>query len=251
MNNDLDSILNGLDDPEPAAPAATPVPSPSPSRRRALPWIVVSVVALLVAGGGVAFALLGQGESDAAVPATSASPSSSPSPSTEPSPEPEAPAAETVSLPTACRDIFSPGYHAELSSTGASLSAGNTGPRERPFDQSEVPAVVESTIASAPHLECAWGFSDNFNVGIHTVVAEITDEQAVQVTQALAVAGFASTPELGSVRYIKEIAGDEGFGPHGYSIIARDGLLIATEWLDWPASGYTADIVNTVLGPAE
>ncbi|AWB89673.1 hypothetical protein [Homoserinimonas hongtaonis] len=250
MNNDVDALFNDLGTPEPEAakPAAPPRPPRTP--RRALPWVIVGVVVLLLAGGGVAFALLGQGDSDAAAPAPSPSASASPSVSAEPSPEPEQPAPAAAAMPAACVELFSPGYHAELSSTGAVLSAGNTGPRERPFDENEVPAAVESTIASAPHLECAWGFSDNYNVGIHTVVAKVTDEQAVQITQALAGAGFASTPELGSVRYIKQIAGEEGFGPHGYSIIARDGLLIATEWLDWPASGYTADIVNTVLGPA-
>lgn len=246
MKDDFDSLLEGLGEPE---PARTP-PARSPSPPRALPWVIVGVVALLLVGGGIAFALLGQGESDAAAPGTSASASSSPSepPSAEPSPEPEVPTPATVALPTTCRDLFSPAFHAQLASTGAVLSEGNTGPREAPFEQREVPGVVESTIAGAPHLECAWSFTDNYNIGIRTVVAEVTDDEAAQVSQALSGAGFTGVSELGSVRYIKEVAGSEGFGPHGYSIIARDGILIATEWIDWPASGYTADIVNTVLG---
>ncbi|QEE62029.1 hypothetical protein FVA74_10950 [Salinibacterium sp. dk2585] len=254
MTDDFDKLLGGLNEPEPErAPAAekkaqplASEPAASPKRTTVLPWIVVGVVALLAIGAGVTFAVMNLGDADATAPATSQEPSPAESPAEEPSETPEpAPSA----LPAACRDIFSPAYYEELAATGAVLSEGNTGPREQPFG-AEVPAVVESTIAAAPHLECTWSFADNFNVGIQTVVAEVTDEQAMQVTEALVGAGFTGVNELGSVRYIKEVPGEEGFGPHGYSIIARDGLLVATQWVDWPAAGYTADIVNTVLGPA-
>jgi hypothetical protein len=249
VSNDFDDLLGHRRDPEPSQPETAPIATTSRSRRRALPWVVVGVVLLLLVGGGVAFAFFGPGNSDATAPTTSSSPSPSDSPSAEPSPDPEAPG--STALPTACVDIFSPTYHAELAATGAVLSEGNTGPREHPLRDGEVPAVVEATIAAAPHLECSWTFADNFNVGINTAVAQVTEEQAAEVTQALDGADFTAVPELGSTRYITEIAGTDGFGPHGYSIIARDGMLIATEWLDWPAAGYTADIVNTVLGPAE
>ena len=257
MTDDFDKLLGGFDEPEaertPAAEKkATPLasePAASPKRNSVLPWIVVGVVALLAIGAGVTFAVMNLGDSDVTAPAASQEPSPSEPPAETPSAEPESPEPAPSALPAACRDIFSPAYYEELAATGAVLSEGNTGPREQPFD-AEVPGVVESTIAAAPHLECTWSFADNFSVGIQTVVAEVTDEEAIQVTEALEGAGFAGVNELGSVRYIKEVAGTEGFGPHGYSIIARDGLLVATKWVDWPATGYTADIVNTLLGPA-
>jgi hypothetical protein len=249
VSNDFDDLLGNRREPEPAQPETAPVATPSRSRRRALPWVVVGVVLLLLVGGGVAFAFFGPGNSDATAPTSSSSPSPTDSPSAEPSPDPEAPGSSA--LPTACVDIFSPAYHAELAATGAVLSEGNTGPREHPLPENEIPTFVESTIAAAPHLECSWYFEDNFNVGINTVLAEVTDAEAAQVTEDLSDLGFTEISELGSTRYIREVPGTEGFGPHGYSFIARDGILIATEWLDWPAAGYTADIVNTVLGPAE
>lgn len=138
--------------------------------------------------------------------------------------------------------------YTELGSLSAVVS-GNTGPRQIPFEE-EVPAIVESTIGAAPHLECLWGIPNNHDSFIVTAVAEVTNDQAVQVTQALIASDFTGISELGSVRYVKEFPANDGFGPRGYSIIVLDGFLFATEWVDWGPSGYTADIVNTVLGPA-
>lgn len=245
-NDDFDSLLNDAGAPEPdRGPSATERKS-----SRVIPWVVVGAVLLLLAGGGVAFALLGQGGSDdsAAGSSVSPSPSSQGAPSAEPTPEPAGP--ESAALPAACRDIFSSEQYSSLAATGAKLSEANTGPRNRPLSEPEVPAVVESTIAGSPHLECSWTFESNFNVGIFTVLAEVSDEEAATVAGALDAAGFTALSELGSVRYITSSSSEE-FGDHGYSIIHRDGVLIATEWIDWPAAGYTADIVNTVLGPAE
>jgi hypothetical protein len=248
VSNDFDDLLGNRRESDPAQPETAPVATTSRSRRRALPWVVVGVVLLLLVGGGVAFAFFGPGNSDATAPTTSSSPSPSDSPSVEPSPEPEAPG--STALPTACVDVFSPAYHAELAATGAVLSEGNTGPREYPFE-ADVPAVLESTIAAAPHLECSWTFPGNYYAGISTAISEVTDAEVAAIEQALSEAGFTAVPELGSTRYIKENPGSADFGPSGYSIIARDGMLIATEWLEWAVVGYTADIVNTVLGPAE
>lgn len=217
------------------------------TRSAALPWILSGAAALALVGGGVAFATASQGGSDAAAPVSSPSatiaPEPTPSPEETAAPEPE-PTPVAAALPATCPELYSPAFYAKLASYGATLSEANTGPRQRPFESIDVPEIVEAAIANGPRVECLWGFDGEFSIGMETVLADVTDEEVARIAEALPAAGFAAIPELGSVRYVKELE-----YPAGFSIIARDGVLVATRWVDWPEPGYTADIVNTVLGP--
>jgi hypothetical protein len=70
---------------------------------------------------------------------------------------------------------------------------GEHGSSRVPAPGGEIPTLVESTIAAAPHLECSWTFEDNFNVGINTAMAEVTDAEAAAVEPG-AQRGSASLP---------------------------------------------------------
>ncbi|MGP3535262.1 hypothetical protein ACTU3I_10755 [Microbacterium sp. RD1] len=173
-------------------------------------------------------------------PAPSASGSSSPSAAGSSTPTPSASAA---ALPTDCGAVYSAGMRATLESQVPPLNdPGLT------MYSTQNAALLE-LLDSVPSLRCTWGAAGE--VGMATTLAAVNAEQSATISDALAASGFGCATDSGAMICEIEQRGvsleDEPF-TRGETHALRDGLWVATSWLNVDPEGYTTDILATVGG---
>jgi hypothetical protein len=168
-------------------------------------------------------------------------------PDAEPEPDPVAtPVATDPRLPASCDELFSPGVVSAANAAGLVLnpewSVGTD-----PAGLSLQDPTLAAMLADQPSIDCRW-LSPNggSGVGIRSVIAVVTAEEAAALNGQFAALGYRPQNELGGTRYFFEA--NAGGTPYGESHIVRDGIWFATHWLSYGPRGYTADMVTNYFG---
>lgn len=232
--------------------AVTQVPTAHhpPLLRRPLFWLLL-VAALLLAvtsivlvitlgGGGVSSAAStdaptssGGAQDGAAAPASDPAPTS---PATPPA----------VAIPASCDEIYTRDWapaFAPLVLNPAWTTASGSGVRYGSSDESAIAMLDTST-----RVSCKWGNPNGgSDRGLTTNVAAVAVEQAVAMQDHFVAAGYSCYPELEGTRCVIETAPSPD-GQSGESHFFREGVWIATLWVNAGPDGYTRDIVAAIFG---
>jgi hypothetical protein len=203
-------------------------------RRRTL------AIAALLAAPVLAMTACAPEPEPAESPAASSSSSSAPTPAASSS---VSPAAATASLPSACEDAYSAGMLATLQSETPPLN--DPGITLLSTDRAALLELLESV----PTLRCTWGPPGPS--GLSTNVSILDAGQADDVLAGLRAAGFgcesAGETELCSIEQ-RGITLDDAEYVRGEVHALRDGVWVATAWINVLPDGYAQDVVDTVLG---
>lgn len=150
-------------------------------------------------------------------------------------------------LPRSCDDVYSAQMRATLASHAVQLNPTRTANGVTGVAFSD--PVIDDTIRSIPTLRCFWG-DPGTQTGfvMETRIAAVTEEQAHGVQSRLASIGYTPIQELGGTRYYFDDGVDYYGRPFGESHIVVGGYWFATAWSEVGISGYTADMVRSVLG---
>ncbi|HET8957376.1 MAG TPA: hypothetical protein VFM95_02850 [Microcella sp.] len=236
----------------------TPTESTTPPRRRRT-GVIIGVTALLLGlgAGALGLGIAMSTPPDDAITAPSADPSDAPSnePTARPTPsdtgsaEPtSAPEPERAALPADCASLYSGSMTAELQSYGVALNPAWT------IDNPEAglgfaDPQLEAWTAEWQTLRCLWTTPDGGSgIGLETHVVPVLPDEGVAVEAQLASLGYSSVDELGGTRYLWSVTDDEFGGAWGESHIVVGGYWFATAWIDLGVTGYTADMVQNLVG---
>lgn len=156
-------------------------------------------------------------------------------------------AAQTDSrIPTDCTDLYTTDWAASLAPlvlNPAWTSGPDSGPRVA------TDSTLSTQLQAATVLICNWASEvGGSGQGIITNVASITAEQQADLTASIGSLGFPCYDELDGLRCVTERS-DDG-ASWGESHFIRDGIWIATKWVNASPDGYTHDMVNTIFGAA-
>ncbi len=168
-------------------------------------------------------------------------------------PQPSDPAPVPVAdarppLPPNCESVYSPAMIAQLQSYGVVVNPSWSSAELGSGVSYESPELIEY-LTTLPHLRCFWGSpSGGSGVGIETRIVPVTPDEAATVQSRLASLGYNEADELGSTRYVYGVAASETGAAYGESHIVVGGYWFATSWLELGITGYTADMVTTLLG---
>jgi len=201
-----------------------------PTTRFALP-AAAAVLAVVLAG--CAPEPQASPEDPASSPAASAS--ASPAGSADPSP--------TSALPQECGEIYSDDMRAQLESEVPPLN--DPGITMLPTQN----ATLLELIDTLPTLRCTWGPPGER--GLATSVSLVDTTQAATVSDELAAAGFGCEEADGATICRIEQRGvtlDDTEYLRGETHALREGLWVATGWLNIAPDGYSEDILDTVGG---
>ncbi|RZU64106.1 hypothetical protein EV379_0400 [Microterricola gilva] len=205
-------------------------------------WISIAAGLVIAFGAVAAGYAVGAGSSKSEATEASAKPSTRPEPEasapTVPLPEPSE---EPVSvIPAECSGIYTTDWSTQLD--GYVLNpAWAAEDRNSATSDDELNAIVK---AGDP-LRCQWGHeSGGSDRSLKTAVVAVTAEQSAAVLARLQVLDFSCYEELGGTRCVLEE--DDDNGTWGESHFVRDGVWIATRWMNMAPDGYTHDIVNTL-----
>ena len=151
-------------------------------------------------------------------------------------------------LPTNCESVYSPAMIAQLQSYGVVVNPSWSSAELGSGVSYESPELIEY-LTTLPHLRCFWGSpSGGSGFGIETRIVPVTPDEAATVQARLASLGYDQADELGSTRYLYGVAASEYGAAYGESHIVVGGYWFATSWLELGITGYTADMVTTLLG---
>ncbi len=228
----------------------TPIPS--------VRWIAPAAIAagLLVLGGGTwaALSLLQPTAVDQPITAPATREPLGPEPTTAPSaasgiqPTPTpTPAPGPMALPERCDDLFSDAMVETL--TGQYQVSLNPEWSRQP-DAVPLPTsdpALDALIGEQPRLNCNWMPGGGGHTGIITAIASVDDAEAAAVEERLANL-YSPVQETFGTRYIWEDWETAAGGSVGESHLVREGLWFATRWLNIPVGGYTAEMVERVVG---
>jgi hypothetical protein len=107
-------------------------------------------------------------------------------------------------------------------------------------------AGLATVLEAAAAVTCMWGnASGGGDVGLTTNVAVLTEPQQADVTARMNGLGYSCFAELKGLRCVTETTADAG--SWGESHFLREGLWLATKWVNASPEGYTHDIVNTLF----
>jgi len=224
-------------------------PTGSPSRRPlwfalgavGVVLVVALIVVLVVWRGGA-----GTPTSSDTLPGTRPTPSSTAEPLAVATP---APAAAAGPRPTTCDAIYSPTMLATLEDTGTlnpDWAKDDESGVQIGTNDTELTAVIEG----AEHLTCVWGDPEGGSgSGLTSNVVFVTAEQSETVHQRLLALGENCYEELGGIRCLAETSQGED-GVSGESHFLRDGVWLATRYVNAGPDGYTHDMVATVWAGA-
>jgi hypothetical protein len=227
--------------------APAPTVPPPPARRRL--WfllgaigsalVVILVVLLIVWRGGAGL----PGD-----PATGGRPQ----PSTTPAPVALAPAPVPAATqagphPSTCGELYSPAMTAAFGAAVLNPAWAETAAPEVRHGTAD--AELSKLIDTADTLTCVWGNpSGGSDSGLTTNLVWVTPEQSAAVKARLAAAGMTCYEELGGLRCVTETTGEAGVS--GESHFVRDGIWLATRYVNSGPDGYTHDIIATVWAGA-
>ena len=164
-----------------------------------------------------------------------------------PDEEPAAAPGSDPLLPSSCESLFSSTVVSAANSAGLVLNpswADGTSPGGLTLSD---PTLASALANASPSLDCRW-LSPNggSGVGIRSVIAVVTRDQALDLDTRFAALGYTAVDELGGTRYYFEST--SGGERYGESHLVRGGLWFATHWLGYGPKGYTADMVVNHFG---
>lgn len=228
----------------------TATPPPKPFVQRAAFWGSI-VASLVLAGGAVAAGYLvtqsgnsasgattGSDENGQARPAPEASGMGVLVPSDEPATE------ASSQIPPNCADMYSTDW-ATLLGPELVLNPSWSEDTESGVRFGSANASLEAVLQSATKLTCVWANEDGGSgAGLTTNIAVITAEQQASARETMEGFGSDCFDELSGIRCVVE-SSDDG-ETWGESHFMRDGIWIATRWINTSPDGYTHDIVNTL-----
>jgi hypothetical protein len=165
---------------------------------------------------------------------------STPAPSDPPSPA-------GAALPSSCNSAFSESMKNTIHGAGLTLNP-SWSDGQPSYGLSLTDDTLRGQLATLPQLKCKWLSPEGGGeVGIETTIAVVDSSAAAGITSRLASLGYTAISELGGVRYVWQSPATSDSDAYGESHIVVGGLWFATHWLSYGPSGYTADVVNTVL----
>lgn len=220
---------------------------PKPRLRRPVLWISVAAGLVLAFGAVAAGYAVGAASSSSEAAEVAADPSARPEPeASAPSvalPEAE-PSEESVSvIPAECSGIYSSDWSAQLD--GYVLNPAWTADPDRNSVIDVTDDELNAIVQAGDPLRCQWGHENGgSDRSLRTVVIAVTAEQSAAVLARLQTLGFSCYEELGGTRCVSEESDDNG--TWGESHFVREGVWIATRWMNLAPDGYTHDIVNTL-----
>lgn len=226
------------------ADSAEPTPNDRVRRRNITLAIAAGIVLIVVLVAGVLVGVQGlggtsNGGSDAGADGSGPAAGGS-SESARPQPSETAAAAPVITGPNpqSCDQVYSTRMFAALEAGGP---LNDETLAEEPA--SETPAIA-ALLTDLPGLRCTWGQAGEFS--IITEVKQVTAEQSAEALAALRAADFSCYAEAGGTRCV--LQDDSEGGSQGQSHFLRENIWLATDWLNWPQAGYTADMVRTLWG---
>jgi hypothetical protein len=226
------------------ADSAAPTPNDRVRRRNITLAIAAGIVLIVVLVAGVLVGVQSLGGTNASGSdggaGGSGSGSGASSETARPQPSETAAAAPVITGPNpqSCDQIYSKRMFATLEKGGP---LNDETIAEEPA--SETPAIA-ALLADLPGLRCSWGQAGEF--AIITEVKQVTAEQSAAALAALKAAKFSCYAESGGTRCV--VQEDSEGGSMGQSHFLRENVWLATDWLNWPQAGYTADMVRTLWG---
>jgi len=218
--------------------------------RQLLLLILGGIVTALVIAGAVTVILTPR-------PASSpqSDPDARPVPTETPSPLPVAAPTAAVApgtpKPASCDRIYSPAMMAAFGDLVLNPS-WTTAPGAQVTDGTDDPELL-AVIKADEHLSCRWvSPAGPSGSGVVTNVVWVTPEQSAAVQARLGALGFECYEELNGLRCITETTSDAGGSTEvsGQSHFLRDGIWLATRYVNAGPDGYTHDMVNTIWGGA-
>lgn len=152
-------------------------------------------------------------------------------------------------LPAACAEIYSTSYKRKLRNDGAVLNPDPSVAKPIHEVAGSANRDILAALRRVERLECRWLSASGVpHWGIETSVAVLTNDQVAYVKRLLAGGGFSALRELGGTRYVLERTLPDGSGKYGESHIVLGNYWFATFWSKYGPTGYTADIVEQVIG---
>jgi hypothetical protein len=228
---------------------AQPDPSPSLLRRPAF-WLVVVAALLLVAVATVVGITLGAGRgadtstSDTPTPGTAATDATTTPPAVATEAPPPTDAA--VVIPASCPEIYTRDWTPEFDGLVLNPTWSedpNSGVHLGSHDDTAVAELERSA-----RLTCKWGHpKGGSDRGLTTNVAVVDAQQVADLRAHFQVVGYSCYEELDGVRCIVETE-PTADGQSGESHFFREGVWIATLWVNAGPDGYTHDIVAALFG---
>ena len=225
-------------------------PTGTPSRRPL--WFALGVVGVLLVVALIVVLVVWRGGAGTPTGSDDSLPGTRPTPSTTAEPLAVASAAPAVPAgphPTTCDAIYSPAMLATLTDTGA------LNPDWTESDPSGVlvgtgDAELTTLIKGAEHLTCVWADPNGGSgSGLTSNVVFVSAEQSETAHQRLLALGENCYEEFGGIRCVAETSqGDEGVA--GESHFLRDGIWLATRYVNAGPDGYTHDMVSTIWAGA-
>ncbi|RZS68611.1 hypothetical protein EV187_1042 [Agromyces ramosus] len=154
------------------------------------------------------------------------------------------PTANADRIPHACEEIYTrdltPDFH------GLTLNPEWTNDPAwwggRYFDED-----VHHTVTSQSAITCKWAAGGPTDRGLFTDIAYISPLQMTELPTRLQQLGQTCYEELQGTRCVYETPKTDD-GNAGESHFFRDGIWIATHWINAGPDGYTHDIVAALFG---
>lgn len=176
-------------------------------------------------------------------PTVSRGPASTSTPSAPPS-STTAPSDDSIELPAACDDVFSPSMRDRL--TAARLPANDP---TLTMPSTDLTVAVQM-IDDLPHLRCTWGVASE--VGIATTVALVDAEQSKVLRDAYRAEGSDCQVVDGDPQQtrclIEERFEGEMPGAIGEIHVFRANAWLSTKWINVDMAGYADDMVAQLWG---
>jgi hypothetical protein len=204
--------------------------------------LLVAVIVVLVVWRGGATAPNASGATDRPQPSNSTGPIQL-GPAT-PVPTDAAPADSRI--PADCMSLYTTDWSASLEPLVLN-PAWTTQAENGPWIATD--STLSSQLQAATVLTCNWASPvGGSGQGIITNVAAIAADNQEQLIASIGSLGFTCYDELEGLRCIWE-KNDDGTAL-GESHFIRDGIWLATKWIEVSPDGYTHDMVNTIFGTA-
>lgn len=220
----------------PASPAA-PEAVAAPARRRRGPRALAGIVAVAIVAVIAVVGLVGVVQGRIHLPLGSDSEAveqTRPVPSVIPEAIPIADVA--TPNPQSCAAIFTDRMWTRLSqftlnSPDAPLKHGSADP------------ALSAVLTQTPGLNCSFGTQPNRTIA--TTVVRITDDQQTAALARLGAMGANCAAYEEGQRCLLQGTGDHG--STGETHIFREGVWIASAWVEYSPSGYSAAILQTLF----
>ncbi|MEF3403276.1 hypothetical protein [Agromyces sp. CCNWLW203] len=232
--------------PAPSIPAASAADGRRPLAKRPQFWILVVVAILAVGGALLVGAAIGDSGADpnggstpapGTIDAATAPPASTALPSAPPA---------AHEIPSDCEAIYTRDWSADFAplvlNPEWTLDPAN-GVRFGSRDE-----VAVALLTSNSDISCHWGSDQGGSGrGLTTNVAHVNDEQAAAMLANFNESGYSCYEEFEGTRCVSETPMSAD-GQAGESHFVREGVWIATLWVNAGPDGYTHDIVAAIFG---